>query len=198
MNIDFIIYWVDGSDVDWQKKKALYKGSDYQNNAARFRDWGILRYWFRAVEEYAPWVNRVFFVADSQRPKWLNFNHPKLVYIDHQDFIPHEFLPTFQANTIELNFHRIKGLSEHFVVFNDDMYINAPISPEYYFKGGLPCDAPYEHLFVACGYDRVDKWGINIMDYVNTQIINANFKRPEVTRQNKKGWYGCYLGKKYL
>ena len=31
MNIDFVIFWVDGSDVEWQKKKALYKGTPFQN-----------------------------------------------------------------------------------------------------------------------------------------------------------------------
>ncbi len=107
MDIDFVIFWVDGSDVEWQKKKAFYKGTALQNSDVRFRDWGLLRYWFRAVEKYAPWVNRVYFVADNQRPEWLNYNHPKLAYVDHQDFIPSKYLPSFQSNTIEDKKHRI-------------------------------------------------------------------------------------------
>ncbi|ETS95014.1 hypothetical protein HMPREF1505_1925 [Prevotella sp. ICM33] len=197
MNIDFVIFWVDGSDIEWQKKKALYKGTPFQNADVRYRDWDILKFWFRAVEEYAPWVNHVYFVADNQKPEWLNWDNPKLSYVDHKDFIPHEFLPTFQANTIENNLHRISGLSEHFVVFNDDMFINAPITPEYYFKNGLPCDATLEYIFGGRGFISPDDWGISVMEYCNTQVVNAHFNRREVTKVNPKGWYGSYLGWKY-
>lgn len=196
-NIDFIIYWVDGTDHEWLKKKATYNDSTYQNNPARFRDWDILKYWFRAIEEYAPWVNHIFFITDNQRPSWINYNNPKIIPIDHTDYIPAKYLPTFNSHTIELNVHRIKELSEHFVVFNDDTYINQPITPEYYFQKGLPCDGTYEHIFSGCGYNSIDKWGISIIDYINTQIINANFKRSEVVKDNKKRWYGKYLGNKY-
>ena len=198
MNIDFVIFWVDGSDIEWQKKKALYKGTPFQNADVRYRDWDILKYWFRAVEEYAPWVNHVYFVADNQKPEWLNWDNPKLSYVDHKDFIPNEYLPTFQANTIENNIFRISGLSEHFVVFNDDTFINAPITPEYYFKKDLPCDAPFEHVFTPrCYFPEIDGWGINIMEFCDTQVVNAHFNRQEVTKANPKGWYGSYLGWKY-
>lgn len=196
-NIDFVIYWVDGSDIEWQKKKALFKGTALQNSDVRYRDWDILKYWFRSLEQYAPWVHNIFFVADRQKPQWLNWNNPKLNYIDHTDFIPHKFLPTFQANTIENNLHRIPELSEHFVVFNDDTFINAPIDSEYYFKDGLPCDAPMEHIFKGRGYNPPDDWGISIMEYCDTQIINAHFDRKKVTNKNKERWYGSYLGNKY-
>lgn len=197
MNIDFVIYWVDGSDVEWQKKKAFYKGSAYQNSAARYRDWDFLRYWFRAVEQYAPWVNHIYFVADNQKPEWINWALSKVTYVDHRDFIPQEFLPTFQANTIEDNLHRISGLSEHFVVFNDDMFINRPIKPDYYFKEGLPCDATLEHLFISASYSKKEKWGISIMEFCDVQLLNAHFNRKVVTKSNSKAWYGSYLGWKY-
>ena len=198
MDIDFIIFWVDGNDPEWQKKKAQYKGTEVQNSSTRFRDWDILKYWFRAVEKYAPWVHQIYFVSDHQKPTWMNLQHPKLSFVDHIDFIPTEFLPTFQANTIENNLFRIEGLSEHFVVFNDDMYINAPIKPDYYFKEGMPCDAPFEHVFTPrCYFPDIDGWGINIMEFCDTQIINAHFNRKETVKQNKKAWLGRYLGFKY-
>ena len=198
MDIDFVIFWVDGNDPAWRKKKAQYKGTDVQNSETRFRDWDILKYWFRAVEQYAPWVHHVFFLFYNQIPEWMNLQHPQLTHIDHKDFIPTDFLPTFQANTIENNIHRINGLSEHFVVFNDDMFINAPIKPEYYFQKGLPCDATLEHIFCGkCYTSGKDGWGINIMEYCDTHIINAHFDRKESVKNNKKGWLGSYLGFKY-
>lgn len=65
--IDFVIPWVDGSDINWLKEKEKYWVSEGNtpfldgNESARFRDWDILRYWFRAVEKFTPWVNQIFF-----------------------------------------------------------------------------------------------------------------------------------------
>ena len=198
MNIDFVVLWVDGNDLSWQDKMLSYKGTSEQSNPTRFRDWNIFKYWFRSIERFASWVHRVFLITDNQIPSWININHSKLKIIDHKDFIPEEYLPTFNSHTIELNIHRIEGLSEHFVVFNDDTFINAPITPEYYFKNGLPCDAPFEHIFTPrCYFPEVDMWGINIIEFCDTQVVNAHFNRKEVTKANPKGWYGSYLGWKY-
>ena len=198
MNIDFVVMWVDGNDLSWQDKMLSYKGTSEQSNPTRFRDWNIFKYWFRSIERFAPWVHRVFLITDNQTPSWININYSKLKIIDHKDFIPAEYLPTFNSHTIELNIHRIEGLSEHFVVFNDDTFINAPITPEYYFKNGLPCDAPFEHIFTPhCYFPEVDMWGINIIEFCDTQVVNAHFNRKEVTKANPKGWYGSYLGWKY-
>ena len=198
MNIDFVVMWVDGNDLSWQDKMLSYKETSEQSNPTRFRDWNIFKYWFRSIERFAPWVHRVFLITDNQIPSWININYSKLKIIDHKDFIPAEYLPTFNSHTIELNIHRIEGLSEHFVVFNDDTFINAPITPEYYFKNGLPCDAPFEHIFTPrCYFPEVDMWGINIIEFCDTQVVNAHFNRKEVTKANPKGWYGSYLGWKY-
>ena len=198
MNIDFVVMWVDGNDLSWQDKMLSYKGTSEQSNPTRFRDWNIFKYWFRSIERFAPWVHRVFLITDNQIPSWININYSKLKIIDHKDFIPAEYLPTFNSHTIELNIHRVEGLSEHFVVFNDDTFINAPITPEYYFKNGLPCDAPFEHIFTPrCYFPEVDMWGINIIEFCDTQVVNAHFNRKEVTKANPKGWYGSYLGWKY-
>ena len=84
----------------------------------------IFRYWFRAVERYAPWVNKVFLVTNGKFPDWINPDNPKLVLVKHDDYIPEEYLPTFNSCAIELHLHRIKDLSEHFVYFNDDTMLN--------------------------------------------------------------------------
>lgn len=60
MDIDFVVLWVDGSDPVWQAEKAKYQGKtlDDSNAPNRFRDWGLMPYWFRAVEKFAPWVRK--------------------------------------------------------------------------------------------------------------------------------------------
>lgn len=147
--IDFVLPWVDGQDPRWQAEKQRYMAVDTgvatgdANNDSRYRDFGLLRYWFRAVERFAPWVNRIFFVTCGQKPEWLNESHAKLRLVDHRDYIPGEYLPTFHSNTIELNLHRIEDLSERFVLFNDDLFLLRPVTPDFFFRKGvpvIPCD----------------------------------------------------------
>lgn len=149
--IDFVLTWVDGNDPEWRARKRAAEtavggraSSDFEANGTdRYRDLGLLRYWFRGVERFAPWVRKVFFVTCGQKPDWLDETHPKLRLLDHREYIPAEWLPTFHSNTIELNLHRVPDLSERFVLFNDDTFLLRPCDPADFFRGGLPvvpCD----------------------------------------------------------
>ena len=138
--IDFVILWVDDSDEKWQKKKAEYSNGDYNTQAVRFRDWGFLPYWFRAVEKYAPWVRKIHFVTEGHVPKWLDTENPRLHIVKHSDFMPGDTLPTFNSSAIEIYINRIPGLAEHFVFFNDDMFLNNEVEPCDFFVHGLPRD----------------------------------------------------------
>lgn len=139
--IDFVIAWVDGNDSKWQKKRNAYSKGDTQKELSeRYRDWGLLRYIMRGIEMYAPWVHHVYLVTDEQKPEWLNEACPKLTVVDHKAFIPAEYLPTFNTNTIELNLHRIPGLSEQFVYFNDDMMITGKCDVKDFFERNVPVD----------------------------------------------------------
>ena len=143
--IDFVIPWVDGSDPAWREEFQRYsptKGMDAGEN--RYRDWNNLRYWFRGVEKFAPWVNTVWFVTWGHVPQWLDRNAPKLRIVRHEDYIPVKISADFNCNPIELNFHRIPGLAEKFVYFNDDMFLLRPVEPEIFFKNGLPRDCCIE------------------------------------------------------
>lgn len=139
--IDFVITWLNGGDEAWLKEKSKYepvKGTD--DRPERYRDWGIIKYWFRGVEKYAPWVRKIHFVTWGHLPEWIDVNNPKLNIVYHQDFIPEEYRPTFNCIPIELNFHRIKDLAENFVYFNDDMAFLQHIKPTDLFVDGKPCD----------------------------------------------------------
>lgn len=138
--IDFVITWVDGNDSAWQQDKAKYSAVGADVRASRYRDWDQLQYWFRAVEQYAPWVNKIHFVTWGHVPAWLDVNHPKLNIVKHSDFIPEEYLPVFSSNAIEVHLHRIPGLSQQFVYFCDDFYLMQPCKPTDFFKNGKPVD----------------------------------------------------------
>ena len=166
-DIDFVILWVDGNDPEWQKDKEKYaKEQDikFNRNNVRYRDWDTLKYWFRGIETYAPWVRKVHFVTCGHVPSWLDLNHPKLNFVKHSDYIPSEYLPTFSANPIELNLHRIDNLAEQFVFFNDDMFLTAPVRPEDFFREGLPCDSAIRNIPAISKFGHIDLNALIIID----------------------------------
>ncbi len=142
MDIDFVVLWVDGNDPEWQKERAKYdkKSIDESNAANRFRDWGLMKYWFRGVEKFAPWVRKVHFVTYGHLPDFLDTSCPKLNIVNHRDYLAERYLPTFNSHTLEMNMHRIPDLAEHFVYFNDDTFLLRPTGEDYFFdpKTGLP------------------------------------------------------------
>ena len=87
--IDIVIPWVDGSDPVWQADHAKYRASkSADNHPARYREWGLFRYWFRGIEQNAPWVRKVHLLTYGHLPAWLEPDHPKLHIVNHRDFIP--------------------------------------------------------------------------------------------------------------
>ena len=174
--IDFVVAWVDGSDPDWRRRKNQRRGqSDEDARLERYRDWGLLRYWFRGVERFTPWVRKVHFVCDQAVPDWLNTAHPKLHVVPHQDFIPARYLPTFSSHPIELNSFRIPGLSERFVYFCDDMFVIRPMKPEAFFRNGLPVDCaalnplPCSDLAPGSSDKRIFYIPLNDVEYLNRE-----------------------------
>jgi len=191
--IDFVLIWVDGSDKEWQKQRNLYAGKDPEDLADyRFRDWENLKYWFRGVEKFAPWVNNIYFITCGHYPKWLNLNHPKLKFIKHEDYIPKEYLPTFNSHTIELNFHRIKELSERFVYFNDDMFLIDTVKEEDFFQGDKP------KLMAGLEAIALDNEMFGHILLNNIQLINRNFDKNCVIKSNLSKWYYTGYGVKNL
>ena len=182
--IDFVVTWVDGNDDVWQKQKAAYTagGSESYVGVTRYRDWGLMRYWFRGVERFAPWVNKVYFVTCGQTPKWLNTEHPKLKLVSHEEFMPASALPTFNSNAIELGIHRLEGLSEQFVLFNDDVFLINHIKPSMFFMNGLPCDYAALGMF----YPGSEFQHVILNDLL---LINENFSKKRCMRENARKWF---------
>lgn len=191
--IDFVVTWVDGNDPDWFREKMKYQGIDITSGNAenRFRDWGTFRYWFRGVEKFAPWVNRVFLITCGHYPEWLNIEHPKLRLVRHADYMPAECLPTFNSNAIQMFLHRIPDLSEQFVLFDDDCFLTAATTPEDFFVNGVPCD---EGLLEAINCtDPKDIFPHMMLN--NSAVINKHFQKKEVLRRHFSKFINLKYGK---
>lgn len=192
-DIDFVIAWVDGKDQKWQKEKMKYlpKRNLYGNdNSFRYRDWDNLQYWFRAVEKFTPWVRKIHFVTCGHLPTWLNIDNPKISIVKHADYIPEKYLPTFSARPIELNIHRIPGLAERFVYFNDDMFVTRTMPVNDFFSKGLPTDfcivsklhSPTKGDFTA--YAKIN----------NLCLLNDNFDKKKQMQKFFWKWISLAYG----
>lgn len=132
--MDVVITYVNGNDPVWKQ--------DYERHThipimeKRFRDWGTLKYLLRGIEVNMPFIENVFLVVshESQVPEWADTENLKVVL--HGDIIPQEYLPTFNSTTIEMFLHRIDGLAENYLYFNDDIFPVRKCSPEDFFRDG--------------------------------------------------------------
>lgn len=177
--IDFVLPWVNGADPEWQEEFKQYAPKNkLLNTASRFQDWDNLHYIFRAFEKFTPWVNKIFLITWGHLPVWLNIDHPKLVVVNHKDYISSRNLPIFSSHPIEMNLHKIKGLSKQFVYFNDDTFILKPLGKEEFFQKGLPVD-----------FAVMDAAHDGLISHIlgnNIDVINKNFNRHVRPEYEKK------------
>ncbi len=195
--IDIIIPWVDGGDPLWiaEKNKYMFKQEVVEdaNNAIRYQSWDNLQYLFRGIEKFMPWVNKIFFITWGHLPNWMDVSNPKLKIVKHDDYIPCEYLPTFNANVIESNFHRIKGLSENYVYFNDDMFPLQHIDEQYYFQNDKICDEAVETPIIPVDIGPISRWG-NATRMNNVLFINQHFNKREVQKKHNEKWFSDVYG----
>lgn len=147
MDIDAVILWVDGDDPEWKSRcdkargdNALTKRDDIGGDL-RFRQMREIDWCVASINKFASFIRRIYIVTDGQNPhlentvgKW--FENPIPVEIvDHRVIFRgyEQYLPTFQCNSLETMIHRIPGLSEHFVYFNDDFLLSNFVKPEDWF-----------------------------------------------------------------
>ncbi|MFW4406572.1 stealth family protein [Lactiplantibacillus paraplantarum] len=192
--IDFVVTWVDGNDAMWRQKKAKYEIGENESRkndeiaTNRYREFGLFKYWFRSIQKNAPWVRKIYIVTDNQTPEFLDLNNPKVEIVDHKDIINQKYLPTFDSNTIDWNLFKIDGLSEHFVYFNDDMFINKPVVPEDFFSSeGKARDTVGQSVIMPIeGYDHTL---VN-----NTMKINQLVKKRDVLIKERAQFFSLKQG----
>ena len=136
---DLVVPYVDSTDENWQKLFNEYnpikdKQVEAVNAENRFRGQGeFFRFFFRGLEKNMPWLHRVHLIvqSESQVPYWLDKSKVHIVL--HKDFIPEEYLPTFNSTTIEMFLWNIPGLADKFIYANDDMFTVKPLAITNFF-----------------------------------------------------------------
>mmetsp|Transcript_10120 Transcript_10120/g.24916 ORF Transcript_10120/g.24916 Transcript_10120/m.24916 type:complete len:995 (-) Transcript_10120:135-3119(-) len=148
--IDVVYTWVNGSDPRLQAELKDYKerlgitpledmkgnvsADDSKGNSNRYRDNQELRYSLRSLWRFAPWIRRIYIVTNYQVPYWLNIDHPKIEVVPHKAiFVNASHLPVFSSPAIESHLHRIPGLADKFIYFNDDVMLGNEVWPSDFY-----------------------------------------------------------------
>ena len=154
--IDVVITWVDGDDISHREKRRKYASADELTNddiggEIRYKSVGEIRYCLDSILRFAPFVRKIFIVTDNQNPQLDDFieaefpdRTAEIVIIDHKIIFEgyESYLPVFNSLAIETMLWRIPGLSDHYVYFNDDVLLAAPVEPDDFFVGdSLVCYA---------------------------------------------------------
>ncbi|MCX5362435.1 stealth family protein [Streptomyces sp. NBC_00124] len=155
--VDAVYTWVDGDDPAMAAKRRAHQALSHntiaprETGASRYTSHDELRYALRSLEMYAGFVRHVYLVTDSQIPDWLDPQAEGLTVIDHRDILPADALPVFNSHAIESRLHHIPGLSEHYLYFNDDVFINRPVGAEHFFHGNGIARIPLSPLKLGIG-----------------------------------------------
>lgn len=183
--IDAVFTWVDGSDREWQERKAhalnITDSKQFVNEAvsdARFADHDELRYSLRSISQFAPWIRKIWIVTSGQVPSWLDTSNPRVVVVNHDDIWPDTTgLPNFNSHAIESNLHRIEGLSEHYLYFNDDFFLTRPSDPSLFYYGNGVSKVFFSKALV--GFEEISS-----VD--NASTIAAKNARTAITQRGLK------------
>ena len=150
--MDAVITYVNGLDPVWQESFESRVGIPAVTK--HYRDWGTLKYLLRGIERYLPFIRNVHLVVagKTQVPEWAD--RDRLHVVLHEDIIPQEFLPVFNSTAIEMFLHRIPGLDEEVLYFNDDFFPVADCRPEDFFEDGKAFIKFSRHLFAGGMYKK--------------------------------------------
>jgi Stealth protein CR2, conserved region 2/Stealth protein CR3, conserved region 3/Stealth protein CR4, conserved region 4/Stealth protein CR1, conserved region 1 len=135
---DVVYTWVDSNDPAWLADYARFSGAQVvhnpsANNNERYIDRDELRHSLRTLWMFAPFVRHIYIVTAGQRPSWLA-DHPQVSLVSHEEIFPNpDVLPTFNSHAIETCLHRIPGLAENFLYFNDDVFLGREVDESTFY-----------------------------------------------------------------
>ncbi|WP_338105940.1 stealth family protein [Streptomyces coelicoflavus] len=155
--VDVVYTWVDGEDPELRAKRERYSaGSDAgiaarEVGESRYTSHDELKYSLRSLEMYADFVRHVYIVTDGQKPEWLDADAPGVTVVDHKDIFPEGVLPVFNSHAIETRLHHIPGLSDHYLYFNDDVFVGRSVTPQHFFYGNGMARLPFSSYQIGVG-----------------------------------------------
>jgi len=125
--IDVVYTWVDDTFPGYAEELARHAGKPADRNPNRTRDnLDLLRYSLRSLRHLPELGHVHLLTCRPQVPAWLDTEAPGLTVHHHDAVMDPGILPTFNSFCIVSHLHRLPGVSDRFVYFEDDMVLLRP------------------------------------------------------------------------
>ncbi|AZM61371.1 MULTISPECIES: stealth family protein [unclassified Streptomyces] len=181
--VDVVYTWVDGDDPRMRAARARHQEGgiaeilDKETNASRYTSHDELKYSLRSLAMYADFVRHIYLVTDGQKPHWLDEDAPGITVVDHRDIFPPDVLPVFNSHAIETRLHHIPGLSEHYLYFNDDVFVGRRVTAEHFFHGSGLMKIPVSPLKIGVGKPHAEETATNSANKNVRRLLLDRFGR---------------------
>lgn len=126
--VDVVYLWVNGTDHA-PTSNTLQEAA----TPNRFREWNELKYSIKLLRMHATNLRNIVVITNGNRPTYDNMQD--IVFVDHSEFIPTQYLPTYSSRTIQFNLDKLfDQLTDPFVLMDDDFFITKPLDLITYTK----------------------------------------------------------------
>lgn len=142
-----------------------WKGEEMSNNNRLGYNYE-LKYSLRSIYFFAPWVNKIYILMNKyKQPSWIKDNK-KIIIVEHTETFPsNKYLPNTNSNAIETTIANIKGLSNHYIYFNDDFFLGKKVK--------------YTDFFTPDGKALIDKSSLTLRSVIkDDNEKKINFEIP--------------------
>ena len=172
--VDFVITWVNGSDPIWFERmihdaKEINYPMEEKYTEKRYVQHDEIKWALRSIEYFAPWVNMIHLVTDKQYPNWINRNHPKIHWVNHDTLFYNGF-HSYSSDSILFALNNIPNISRRFIYMDDDcIYLNN-LTISDFFDNGIRTKTHY-------GDTKLDKVGDNcVLKSSGSQYHNSKWR----------------------
>ena len=175
LTIDAVITWVDGNDPQHKAKMQPYLGKKAAINnkviKMRYGQINEIEYCVKSILKFAPFIRNIFIVTDDQTPDFLSdpvrakVEFPNVSVIDHKVIFKNhpQYLPTFNSLSIESLLSEIPGLAEHFLYFNDDLFLlNQVMEEDFFIDGKLVLRGLWTPFYEDIWYKKVQAFLLSL------------------------------------
>ena len=181
LKIDAVILYADKKPQFKAKLQSqLTKGST-PLSFNRTRDNGELKYLLRSLK-YLPWLNNIYLVVAEKAPTYIDTT--KIRVVRHRDFFSKGWrLPTYNSAQIQSQVHKIHGLTERFLLLDDDFVFLDEVSPEFFFPELNIISVPRDEGTLSIDFDS---------PFDNTASYrhhNCNKYLPEIATPRRRFWH---------
>lgn len=201
-DIDIVVTYLDSSKENWvrgykeREEEEIREGIQERSNRQAFgeernRDWSTLRYWLRGVEANCDWIRNVIITVydKKQVPEWLNLENSRIRVVEHKEFMPKDILPCYNGQAVKFYISNIEGLSERYIISDDDQYFINRVEKEMYFKGSKTVQ-----IDATLPYREFNERYLKASDGVFYATLNNNLRYEEKYMcENKIKYYFSHM-----